>query len=398
MRKYILFVLLTVTTQLMAQQQKLVFSNPTSAQRHEVVEIVNSEKGIVNSDHLVIRDAFGIEQPWQMTHDGKLLLYVSVRPNGKAIYTIEEGTPALMKSYVFGKYYPERADDISFENDRTGYRIYGPETQRRGEKAFGIDLWVKHSSEMLVDSLYRLEFSKHPEIAELRRQGKTEEAARLTTETSYHLDHGAGMDGYGVGPTLGCGTPSLMVGDSICYPWCYEKYEILDNGPLRFTLRLDFPETIVDGMKVREHRLMTLDRGSNFCKMTVWYDGLLRPLSLAAGFAVRSADTTCVVLGDKYIHYADPTIDPERHNSQIYVGLVFPGKVDAITMQPFSKPVGINHGHGLGIVKDYTGEPYTYYIGMAWSDFDVRSQSEWQLRIDQFIATLQEPIERYSVN
>ena len=178
-------------------------------QRHEVIAV-----GSVSADDtlLTVRDAFGIEQPWQRSHDGKLLLYVSVRPHGEAVYTIEKGRHSPMKSYVFGKYYPERADDISFENDRTGFRIYGPETQRRGEKAFGIDLWVKHSSELLVDSLYRLEFSLHPEIAELRKQGRTREADSLTTITSYHLDHGAGMDGYGVGPTLGCGTPALMVG------------------------------------------------------------------------------------------------------------------------------------------------------------------------------------------
>ena len=375
----------------MGAQRKIVFTNPTGAQRHEVVEVDNAQCTMHNAQ-LVIRDAFGIEQPWQRTHDGKLLLYVSVRPHGEATYTIEEGTPATMKQYVFGKYYPERADDISFENDRMGFRIYGPETQRRGEKAYGIDLWVKHSSELLVDSLYRLEFSKHPEIAELRKQGRTEEADRLTTETSYHLDHGAGMDGYGVGPTLGCGTPALMVGDSICYPWCYEKYEILDNGPLRFTLRLDFGETVIDGMKVREHRLMTLDHGSNFCKMTVWYDGLERPVSLAAVFAIRMADTESVVLEDDCIHYADPTIDPERHNSQIYVALLFPQKPDVICMKPFKEPVGANYGHGLGIVSGYMGQPYTYYIGMAWSDFDVRSQAEWQLRISQFKDGMARPL------
>ena len=371
-----------------AGQQKIVVSNPTGMQRHEVVEIPCSDRG----NMMVIRDAFGIEQPWQFTHDGKLLLYVSVRPHGEATYTIETGNPAQMKQYVAGKYYPERADDISFENDRTGFRIYGPKTQRRGEKAFGIDLWVKHSSELLVDSLYRLEFSLHPEITELRRQGRKREADSLTTVTSYHLDHGAGMDGYGVGPTLGCGTPALMTGDSICYPWCYKKYEILDNGPLRFTLRLDFGETEIDGMKVREHRLMTLDRGSNFCKMTVWYEGLEHPVCLAAGCAIRTEDTESIVLGDRYLLYADPTIDPERYNSQIYVGLSFPADIDSICTCLFPEPVGNNAGHALGIRADYTGQPYTYYIGMAWSDLDVRSFGEWQLRSSDFLSALRHPL------
>ena len=388
MRSIVICVLLGVLSHLHAQN-KIVISNPTGMQRHETIELDGTK---LDDSLFIIRDAFGIEQPWQRTHDGKILLYVSVRPHGEAVYTIEKGIPAPMKAYVAGKYYPERADDISFENDRTGYRIYGPRTQKRGEKAFGYDLWVKHSTEMLIDSLYRLEFSKHPEIAELRKQGNTREADRLTTETSYHLDHGAGMDGYGVGPTLGCGTPALMVGDSICYPWCYEKYEIIDNGPLRFTVRLDFDEKVIDGMKVKEHRLLTLDRGSNFCRTTVWYDGIESPMNLAAGIAIRTTDTESVVIDDHYIHYADPTISPERHNSQIYVALVFPNKVDVICTKPFNEPVGFNYGHGLGIVAGYTGYPYTYYIGMAWSDFDVRSQDEWQLRINQFVASLLQPL------
>ena len=385
----LLIVALLCCTLTVQAQHRVVITNMTTAQRHEVMEI-----GSVSADDtlLIVRDAFGIEQPWQRTHDGKLLLYVSVRPHGEAVYTIENGRPAPMKCYVTGKYYPERADDISFENDRTGFRIYGPETQRRGERAYGVDLWVKHSSELLVDSLYRLEFSKHPEIAALRREGRAEEASRLTIETSYHLDHGTGMDGYGVGPTLGCGTPALLVGDSLCYPWCYERYEVLDNGPLRFTLRLDFGETVIDGQQVCEHRLLTLDRGSNFCKVTVWYDGLQRPLSLAAGLALRTADTTSLELGQDYIYYADPTIDPQRHNSQIYVAMVFPNGVDQTCKQLFPQPKGANAGHALGVVKSYRGQPYTYYMGMAWSDYDVRSYDEWAVRVRHFQNSILSPL------
>lgn len=166
-------------------QKRLIIGNPTSEQRHEVIEIGTE---LADGDTLlIIRDAFGIEQPWQITQDGKLLLYVSVRPHGEAVYTLERGKPSKMNSYVFGKYYSERADDISFENDRVGFRIYGPETQKRGEKAYGIDLWVKHSSEIVVDDLYRFEFSKHPEIAALRKQGCSTKADSLNAKIAKSL-------------------------------------------------------------------------------------------------------------------------------------------------------------------------------------------------------------------
>ena len=359
---------LLLELQSVGAQHRLVVTNPSDVQRHEVIEIDDS---MIIDTPLVVRDAFGIECPWQLTHDGKLLLYASVRPLGQAVYTIQHGQPAPMRRYVSGRYYPERADDISFENDRAGFRIYGPETQHRGERSFGIDLWVKHSSESVLDSWYEWDIARH---------------------ISYHLDHGSGMDGYGVGPTLGCGTPALMASDSICYPWCYESYQILDNGPLRFTVQLDFPEVVVNGMHVKEHRLLSLDRGSNFCKLTVWYDGIESPLCLATGLALRTADTSSVVLGDHYIHYADPTVDASRHNSQIYVGIVFPDKVDVVCTRPFPEPIGINYGHVLGIVAGYTGYKYTYYIGMAWSDFDVRSWQEWHVRVEQFLNARQLPL------
>jgi hypothetical protein len=372
MKKFIIVGVLSIFTYPLFAQVEIVLSNSSEMQRHEVVELSDSElaKKLL-SDSMVICDAFGVDQPYQISHDGKVLLYASVRPYGKAVYKVEKGLPVHSKgrTYVSGRFYAERADDISFENDRAGFRIYGPATQKRGERSYGIDLWVKHSSELLVDSLYRLGFSR-----------------RL----NYHLDYGLGMDPYGVGPTLGCGTPALMVGDSICYPWCYEKYEILDNGPLRFTLRLDFAPVKMGDDMVTEHRLMQLDRGSNFCKTTVWYEGITRPVSLASGLAVRVADTTSVMMDKNYIHYADPTMEPERYNSQIFTALIFPDGVDEVRRQMFDEPMGANAGHALGIVRNYTGQPYTYYLGMAWSDLDVRSQEEWQIRIQHFLQCLRQ--------
>lgn len=405
MRKLVeILCLLTFWGSGLAQPCVVSITNPTDLQRQEVVGIDTAQLNFDTSHGVVVRDAFGIERPSQLTQNGELLIDVHVRPHSQTTFTIQPGQAAPFKPYVWGRYYPERADDISFENDRTGFRIYGPETQRRGEKSFGIDLWVKHSSELLVDSLYRLEFSRHQEIEALRKLSKLQEADSLVTLTSYHLDHGAGMDGYGVGATLGCGTPALMVGDSIYHPWCYETYEIVENGPLRFALRLDFAPVRIGKDKVTEHRLMVLDKGSNFCRMTVWYEGLSHPVSLAAGLTIRTADTESLLIADNYVCYADPTIDPARHNCQIFTALAFPDRsgiedrykrktVDVTCYRPFPKPLGGNAGYALGIKGGYIGEPYSYYIGMAWSELDVRSLEEWHLRTQHFVQMQKVPLE-----
>ena len=41
-----------------------------------------------------------------------------------------------------GRQYPERLDDVAWENDRAAYRAYGPALQEKGERAFGYDIWT----------------------------------------------------------------------------------------------------------------------------------------------------------------------------------------------------------------------------------------------------------------
>ena len=396
MKRVIIISIIFCTSQFsILRAQTIILKNPTALQRHEVVEI---PQAIMQLPHqtFILRDAFGIEQTYQLTHDGKLLIFASVRPYGTATYSIEPGKPAPTESYIFTKCYPERLDDIVIENDRTGYRFYGPALQRKGERGFGIDLWLKNTPKLIIDSLYRLEFSLHPQIAALRQQERFREADSLTVLTSFHLNHGIGMDCYNVGPTLGCGTPALIDGDSISFPWCYDTFQVVENGPLRLTLQMDFSPADKGkyGRLVVEHRLVTLDRGSNFCQMKVWYSRLTTPADACAGFVIHAADTTSLVIEQDFIHYADPTGDPQRQNCQIYVGVLFPYGVDSVRKLMFDTPTNGNAGHALGVRNALENdEVFTYYFGSAWSQYDVRSQDEWNLRIRDFITCKHSPME-----
>lgn len=384
---------LLLATLFVRSQTTVTFTNPTGLQRHEVVEI--SLADIRQPKPFIVTDAFGIEQPYQLTADGQLLLFVAVRPHGKAVYTLRAGSPKTFKPYVFTQMYPQRLDDIVIENDRTGYRFYGPSLQRKGEKGYGIDVWIKNTPELIIDSLYRLDRSLHAEQARLHKQGRHAQADSLQTITSFHLNHGMGMDCYGVGPSLGCGTPALLDGNSLLFPWCYSTYRIIENGPLRVSVLMEFaPADKGSRKQVVEHRIATLDRGSNFCRMKVWYTGLQTPADVAAGFAIRAADTESVVCGQDYIHYADPTTDPERQNCQIYVATLFPYGISQTRRIMFSKPQNGNAGHAVGIRRSLrNGEAFTYFFGSAWSEYDVRSQEEWQLRINQTMTSLRSPLQ-----
>ena len=377
----------------------ITVTNDENEQRQELVEIdlktIVDKLALGEDDAFVVRNAFGQQVDYQVTYDGKLLIDVSVRPCGKAQFTVSKGVPEPMKTWVKGKMYPTRKDDIAWENDRGAYRVYGPALQHTGEKSFGTDVWTKNTPEIVVEDRYTADYDGNILKNIYHKKGQGDKWRDEDLHTSFHLDHGNGLDCYSVGSTLGCGTPALMDGNTLIYPYCYKEYEILDNGPLRFTVALTYhPAKVKKDENVVEHRIMSLDKGSNFNKITVWYEGLTKPCDFASGVVIHSEDKESVVLGSNYVHYADPTDNPAKHNFQVYVAALFPYGDVKTKMLKYDTPNKGIEGHALGILKKLeNNQKYTYYAGSAWSKADVRTQREWQVRIDSFLNAIAMPLE-----
>lgn len=408
-----------------AQQATIVVSNSTDAQRQELVEVNMSDvksklAGISpkKGEAYIVKNKAGQQIGSQITHDGKLLIDASVRPHGSATYYISVGKPYQQKVWTTGALYKVRKDDIAWENDRCAYRVYGPALQRTGERSFGTDIWVKNTPDTVVYERYVKDVNGNINGDKVDAQIKKEEqklknltgaaleaqkakikalktaSHEIDVTTSFHLDHGNGLDPYRVGATLGLGAPGLMVGKDLVLPYCYKTYKILDNGPLRFTVELTYnSSTVGDQKNVVEHRIISLDKGSNFNKMTVWYDGLTHPTDFATGFPIHEEDTETKTFAKDYVSYADPTDNMEGNQSQVYVGVLFPYGIDNTYYQLFDKKHDGATGHALGIktgLKD--GEKFSYYFGAAWSKYDVRSYTEWQIRIKDYLEALKTPL------
>ena len=409
-----------------AQQATVVVNNPTDAQRQELVEVNISDvkaklAGIApkKGEAYIVKNKRGQQIGSQITHDGKLLIDASIRPHGSATYYISIGKPYPQKVWTTGALYKMRKDDIAWENDRCAYRVYGPALQRTGERSFGTDIWAKNTPDTVVYERYVMDKQGNVDGDKVDEKVKSEErrmknlsgaaleaqkakikalkaeSYEIDVTTSFHLDHGNGLDPYRVGATLGLGAPSLMIGNQQFLPYCYKTYKILDNGPLRFTVELTYnPSTIGDMQNVVEHRIISLDKGSNFNKMTVWYEGLTHPTDFATGFPIHEEDTETKTFAKDYVSYADPTDNIEVNNSQVYVGVLFPNGIDNTYYQLFDKKHDGATGHALGLkrgLKD--GEHYSYYFGAAWSKYDVRSYTEWQIRIKEFLEALKTPLQ-----
>lgn len=409
-----------------AQQATVVVNNPTDAQRQELVEVNISDvkaklAGIApkKGEAYIVKNKRGQQIGSQITHDGKLLIDASIRPHGSATYYISIGKPYPQKVWTTGALYKMRKDDIAWENDRCAYRVYGPALQRTGERSFGTDIWAKNTPDTVVYERYVMDKQGNVDGDKVDEKVKSEErkmknlsgaaleaqkakikalkaeSYEIDVTTSFHLDHGNGLDPYRVGATLGLGAPSLMIGNQQFLPYCYKTYKILDNGPLRFTVELTYnPSTIGDMQNVVEHRIISLDKGSNFNKMTVWYEGITHPTDFATGFPIHEEDTETKTFAKDYVSYADPTDNIEVNNSQVFVGVLFPNGIDNTYYQLFDKKHDGATGHALGLKRGLkNAEKYSYYFGAAWSKYDVRSYTEWQIRIKEFLEALKTPLQ-----
>ena len=217
------------------QQATIMVSNPTSTPRTELISLNMSEvKAKLGNatpkkgETYIVKNKRGQQIGSQITHDDLLLIDASVRPHGSATYYVSIGKPYQQKVYATGALYKIRKDDIAWENDRCAYRVYGPALQKTGERSFGTDIWVKNTPDTVVYERYVKDMNGNikgdkmdAKVRALQKQEKVEKntakAAALAKQikalqaesretdilTSFHLDHGNGLDPYRVGATLG---------------------------------------------------------------------------------------------------------------------------------------------------------------------------------------------------
>lgn len=407
--KKILLLIAAVFASVSCTESKTVtvtVTNSAALERNgEMVEVDMSEVAaklqLSDTTEIIVVDADGKQVPYQITYDEKVIFPAKVAANGSAVYTIKAGTPEAFPVKACGRYYPERMDDVAWENDLVAYRTYGPALQASGERAFGYDIWTKYkTTEPVVEARYAGELNPETlaKVAELRKTDP-KAAQALYQSVSYHVDHGNGLDCYKVGPTLGGGAAALMVGDTIVYPACYTSQEILDNGPLRFTVKLVYnPLTVSGNANVVETRVLSLDAGSHLNKALVSYTNLPAVTPLAVGIVLHEPNGAVVAdAANGYITYVDPTDNVNNNNGKIFVGAAFPTVVKEAKSVLFSEKEkkelrGGADGHVLAVSDYEPGSEFTYYWGSAWDKADIKSAAEWNAYMADFTQKVRNPL------
>jgi len=251
MKKIVTIIFMVCCTSVFAQSVKVEVRNPLNkARTNETIELDYHElqmkiQASTYYDYTVT-DEKGVEIPSQITYLGtgipqNLIFQVSVKPKGKAVYTVTVSEPKEYEHKTFGRFAPERYDDYIWENDRIAFRIYGAALMPIDGPSNGIDVIVKRTPELIMDELYRNYTEK---------------------KLSYHEDNGKGVDAYKVGRTLGCGAMAPFVDGRLWLGKNFASYRVLDDGPIRTSFELRYDVLDVNGTKVSETRIITLDAGS----------------------------------------------------------------------------------------------------------------------------------------
>lgn len=368
-------------------------SNPTAHDRCDVVELsadaVFSALGIAGGRQFLVLDGDNVERPYQLTHDGKVLFQAFVAPMKTATFTLKRGEPRAARLDCNGRIYPDREDDLTWENDKCAWRMYGPKMHNKGVSGF--DTFAKNVTYPVQDALYHSELTSYAVNARLKKVGKGSEWAQLHRDVyTYHRDRGQGMDAYTVGTTLGAGAPALMDGGNLIMPDVYEKAEIIENGPLRFCVRLQMYEQ----HGIRETRTFTQDKGTHLARVEVAYSGAAAGTPVASGIVVHKSQPTAYAINKKasYIAYSDALDTPQGQNGQLFIGCYYPEKMKALKYQPLPEEKAGGIGHVLGITTLAADKPFTYYAGSAWSKYDVPTMAVWEQLLQHYADNLKNPL------
>ena len=373
--KIFLALILAIAGAGVSTAQTITIQNPAPHHRNNAVVEIPTEK-IVKSfgrDFLVL-DENGKPLLQQQTYDGKRLVMVDVPAESTVNLTIGKGVIGDCDTICVGQIRHDFQDDFTWENDRSGYRLYGPSYRSGGGNVAGYDIWTKSVNFPVLSQRY---------------------VDHCQYGISYHKDHGNGMDCYTVGRTLGAGMNALAPGGEIAYPCAYESCEILDNGPLRTTAKITcYPEKIGNDSCVVEERIITLDKGSCLNKTEVTYMGLSEKCPLVTGIVVHKQNTRGKVIDPekRFVAYADLTDNPDNGNGVIYIGIVNAELPETIVYEQYAPAVGDAVGQLLNKTSIAPGETYTYYWGSGWSKGGVKGMDDWTSKLAKFHDELQKPL------
>ena len=164
----------------------------------------------------------------------------ALKPLHKLGYWVPIDSALVPKTFVR----PARGVDVSWENDRIGFRVYGGPTIRNKVRS-GVDVWAKSVEYPMLDKWYS-----------------------LGTGKDYHTDYGEGCDFYHMEKLLGCGGLAIWIDGKPYSSESYDSYTITKNQADKIEFELVYNTWNVPELKIEEHKKVEMGMGTNLFKVT----------------------------------------------------------------------------------------------------------------------------------
>lgn len=366
MKRFLLTCLIIIHCLAISHAQYIEVKNPSKHPRKELISIPFQKF----KEHFKVDTVFSIldesnqHVPFQLERLGadipvNVLIQVELPALTTIKYKLDKQAGTGIEPKTFARYVPERFDDFAWENDVVAFRLYGKALEGRKDDGQGMDYWAKRTDKLIINKWYKVE--------------------------NYHQDNGEGMDYYTVGQTLGAGDVALLSHKGLKFTKHYRQYQILDNGPLRTTFKLEYDPEELDGQEVKLNKIISLDAGSNFNKIVLQVqNSKASNTAIAIGVAKRKEDQPKIAVGQKNetMAYWEPEI---ANNGQTGIAVIIPKKkiiLDSGRPEQF-----------LLSSKARNDQDFVYYNGAVWNRAGkVTSAEEWNMAVEAEYEKIKKPL------
>ncbi|WP_345990505.1 DUF4861 family protein [Chryseobacterium sp. Chry.R1] len=339
---------------------KLELKNSLTIPRNmESVEIPLKKVRVLAGQNFTINDASSKKElPYQWLANGDLLIQSDFKAGEIKKIEFYKSSLQHFEPKVYGRFVPERLGDFAWENDKIAFRMYGKELEKVPEQnGWGMDAWTKRTNKMIINQWYQL--------------------------NNYHQDNGDGLDFFQVGSTLGAGDVLPFINNNLAYLGNYTSYKIIEEGPLRFTFELTYPQVKIDGYEISALKRISLDAGSQLNKSVIRYE-------------FKGKKTLPVFTG--IVHWdgkGQKIIDQDNQLAAYWPENSKNGTVGSAILYPNSNNLIIDKNKHLGSETNVkSNQAVTFYTGAVWDKAgEITSGKNWLYYLQEFSLRLKHPIQ-----
>ena len=348
----------------------------------ETVEVAKSDLELKEDEafeNLSVRDSetkeILVSQFVDEDQDGKadiLLFQPKIEANSEKnfeLVQVDESSKPKTIEYCYSRFVPERTDDYAWENDKVGFRTYGPNAQYRfennlkeGTLSSGIDAWLKKVDYSIIDSWYK----------------------KYTEKTgTYHEDTGEGLDNFHVGSSRGVGGIAIKQDTTFYISKNFIEWKTITTGPLRTSFVLDYGKWDANGQTITETKHISLDYGSYLSRFDIEINGAE---SVYAGLTLHENDgepTQNKKSG--WISYWQP-----HDNSELGTAIVVPNS-NMLSSELYVTNLK-DRSNLYAQIKVNKGMA-TYYAGFGWKEAKAFTTKEvWEAYLTDFSNKINNPL------